>query len=90
MSMYDYHIINLQATRQSGVVTFWGRGAGPDTTDPKQALIVNEEYVNGALHRYDNGSTTRAVLARVVRNHQGNLMELLTQKKPATNEGEAA
>jgi hypothetical protein len=85
-----YYIINLPATRQAGKVIFWGRGAEPDTPDPEQALIVSEEYVNAALHRYDNGATTRAILASVVRNYDGDLMELLTPKKPATKEGDAA
>ena len=90
MSLYDYYIVNLPATREAGEMTFWARGAGQDTTDPEQALIVNEEYVNGALHRYDNGATTRALLISRVRGHEGDLMELLIPKKPATNEGEAA
>lgn len=89
MSLYDYLIINLPATRRAGKVMFWGRGTQPDTPDPKQALIVNEEYVNAALHRYDNGATTRAILARVVREHEGDLMELLFPHTTKTR-GDAA
>lgn len=87
--MNDYFIINLPLTREAEQVMFWGCNE-PDTGDYRTALIVTEEYVNSNLNRYDNGRTTRAILCRAVRNHQGNLMELLEPKKPTTEEGEAA
>ncbi|WP_027853367.1 hypothetical protein [Marinobacterium litorale] len=86
----DYFIINLPATRKAGEMIFWAVVPRHDTKDQDSAMIVSEEHLNKALHRYDNGATTRAILAQVVREHDGDLMELLTPKKPATEEGEAA
>ncbi len=73
----SYHIINLSQTRLRQQLTFWGVGNEPDTTDPRRALIVNEEYLNRNLERYDNGRTTRAILTRVVENHTGDWRELM-------------
>jgi hypothetical protein len=48
-------------TQQEQRLIFWGERSRFDTPDPHQALVINEEYVNLNLERYDNGSTTRAV-----------------------------
>lgn len=63
--IHYYHIINVPATRQAGYLMYWAPGK-PDTPEPSDAMIVNEDQVNRSLERYDNGATTRAVLTSVV------------------------
>lgn len=86
--MIYYFIINLVATQEANQLIFWGTGAVANTADKAQALIVNEEHLNVSLERYDNGATTRAILADVVRNHTGDWRELINPTIPAQT-GEA-
>lgn len=86
----SYFIINLPATRKAQQLTFWGAGTQPDTPDHSQALVVNESQVIASLDRYDNGRTTRAILAHIVENHTGHWRELVGWNSPAQQEGEAA
>lgn len=79
-----YHIINLPQTRLRQRLTFWGVGTQGDTEDPRQALTVNEDYVNANLNRYDNGRTTRAILTDIVATHTGDWRELITGMKGET------
>ena len=57
----NYLIINLPMTQQEQRLIFWGERSRFDTADPRKALVINEEYVNINLERYDNGCSTRAV-----------------------------
>ncbi|MFN3881905.1 MAG: hypothetical protein ACK4L8_10805 [Nitrincola lacisaponensis] len=63
--IHYYHIINVPATRAAGCLMYWASGK-PDTPEPQEAMIVNEDQVNRSLERYDNGATTRAVLTSTV------------------------
>jgi len=88
MSLYDYYIIDVVATRTEGRVVFWGKGDCLFTTKPQRALVITEESVNANLNRYDDGKHTRAVLCSAVHNHTGDLMELLQYRKPQATEVE--
>ncbi|WP_027855233.1 hypothetical protein [Marinobacterium litorale] len=83
MSRYDYYVIDLEATRSTGRVMFFGKGLRNQLTpEPEQAAVITEEFVNGNTEFYDNGDTTRAVLCSAVREYRDNLMELIHTRHP--------
>jgi hypothetical protein len=65
--MNKYVIVNVQASvhaATAGLVFFTRDGSL--TTDPERAGIWTEGEVNADLDRFDNGTTTRAVLVESV------------------------
>ena len=86
--MNYYLIINLPESKQRQTLVFWGTGSQANTTDQGKAMIVNENHLNAALERFDNGSTTRAILADKVDALQCNWQQL-TDMTPYLK-GEAA
>ncbi|MDI3325600.1 hypothetical protein QKW35_14575 [Pontibacterium granulatum] len=86
--MIHYHIINLPESKRRKQLVFWGIGSEANTTHPARALIVNEDHLNAALERYDNGATTRAILTDKVQAIQGDWQQL-TDMTPYVK-GEAA
>jgi hypothetical protein len=89
-----YLIIDLIASRAEDKLILWGNGC-QNTADINNALIVNEHYVNQALDRYDNGTTTLAVLVDAARNFTGHWRALVAMPMPcntqnAVQKGEAA
>ncbi|MBU2967083.1 hypothetical protein Q4508_12460 [Amphritea sp. 2_MG-2023] len=84
----NYLIINLPMTQQAQQLIFWGARSHFDTPDPHKAMVINEEYVNINLERYDNGSTTRAVSQNDAINRPNEIFNALGI--PKSNAGEAA
>ncbi|SEQ24057.1 hypothetical protein SAMN03080615_00856 [Amphritea atlantica] len=78
----NYLIINLPATYERQQLTFWGKPGKSDTTDHKDALVIEEEYININPERYDNGTTTSVILKEAVELHQGDWRELLNWENP--------
>ncbi|MGI1669976.1 MAG: hypothetical protein K6L74_06565 [Neptuniibacter sp.] len=70
-------IIDLPASRHAGQVLFWGVAEMVITPDPAKAMLVPTEQMNKSLHRYDNGSTTRAVLQSKVKEMSGDYSQLI-------------
>lgn len=59
-------IIDIPASREAGQVMFWGVAETVTTPDPERAMVVSTEQLNKKLDRFDNGSTTQAVLKAAV------------------------
>lgn len=73
-------IIDLPASQMAGQVMFWGVGETVTTPDPTRAMLVPTEHLNKALHRFDNGSTTRAVLKSAVDSLNGDYSQLIQRE----------
>lgn len=84
----NYLIINLPMTLAEQRLIFWGARSRFDTPDPRKAMVIDEEYVNINLERYDNGSTTRAVSQDDAINRPNEIFNALGI--PKSNAGEAA
>lgn len=87
--MIRYVIINLPESKLRQQLVFWGIGSEANTTDLARAMIVSEEHLNKSLERFDNGATTRAILADKVDTFQGDWKDLIDMT-PYSVEGEAA
>lgn len=90
--MANYLIIDLPATRKHNAVMFWGVGTLVVTANPAAAMLVNEDHVNRNLERFDNGSTTQAVIAEVAHELGDRIDSVLNfpLNKPLKNEERVA
>ncbi|UTW12956.1 hypothetical protein [Marinobacterium rhizophilum] len=67
MAAVQYYIVDLGKSFIHGrLVLQHSLRAGGGTCELARARQVPEEEVNAALDRYDNGSTTRAILCEVI------------------------
>lgn len=78
-SLYDYYVIDLEATRRIGRPMFYAP-AMRVTPRLENAIKITEEFISGNTESYDNGTTTRAILCSVVDSYPGNLMDLISSK----------
>lgn len=66
--MSTYHIIDLQRTNiQKGIVVFLAQDMKTRTRFLEEAGTFMEEFINENLERFDNGSTTRAMLTSTIK-----------------------
>ncbi len=60
--MNEYYIIDLTADTRNGVLTLLGRNLKNRVSTLEHAARVPETLLNTDLERFDNGTTTRAIL----------------------------
>ncbi|WP_028468407.1 hypothetical protein [Neptunomonas japonica] len=75
--MSAYYVIDLQRTDiQKGIVVFLAADMKTRTRFLEDAGSFMEEFINENLERFDNGSTTRAVLTSAVKTNSRTILPL--------------
>lgn len=75
--MTTYYVIDLQRTDiQKGIVVFLAQDMKKRTRFLEDAGTFVEEFINENLERFDNGSTTRAMLASAIKSSSRGIVPL--------------